>query len=168
MKRAVLYAIAFMMTAALSTQQGSAASYEAHMQADDVMHQSNGDDLISLNGDYLLNFGYYDAAFPNPDLNYLQLWNLNDPEFPIWESLNDGFYSNEYSDHDDQWNPLSGGNTHALMQADGNFVLYASDYASAGWATGTNGNPGAWIAIANFGNLIVYNQAGTVALWTVF
>jgi hypothetical protein len=33
------------------------------------------------------------------------------------------------------------------------------------WATNTAGNPGAYLAVQNDGNLVVYNAAGTKALW---
>src|SRR5690242_20749332 len=49
------------------------------------------------------------------------------------------------------------------MQGDGNFVLY--DAAGVPyWATGTWGNPGAWIILQDDGNLVVYAQNGA-PLW---
>ncbi len=55
------------------------------------------------------------------------------------------------------------GRYEAIMQGDGNFVVYA---AGAGplWASGTDGNPGAWLAMQGDGNLVVYTAAGK-ALW---
>ncbi len=65
------------------------------------------------------------------------------------------------------------GNTNAQsawMQEDGNFVLYSTTAPSAGnhlWAsnTGGNGNSGAYLAIQNDGNLVVYDHSGATALW---
>jgi cell wall-associated NlpC family hydrolase len=50
----------------------------------------------------------------------------------------------------------------ALMQTDGNFVMYGQ---SASWSSQTNGNPGAWANMQSDGNLVVYSAAG-LALWS--
>ncbi|MFL6075886.1 MAG: hypothetical protein ACJ73S_21045 [Mycobacteriales bacterium] len=51
----------------------------------------------------------------------------------------------------------------AIMQGDGNFVLY--DAASAAvWASGTSGQPGADLVLQDDGTLVVYSPAG-VPLW---
>lgn len=49
------------------------------------------------------------------------------------------------------------------MQGDGNFVVYCSD-GSAAWATGTDGNSGAYVVFQDDGNLVVYTSGGS-ALW---
>jgi hypothetical protein len=54
--------------------------------------------------------------------------------------------------------------TQALMQADGNFVIYDAT-GTAIWSTGTQGNPGARLAIQDDGNLVVYRADG-LAVWT--
>jgi hypothetical protein len=57
----------------------------------------------------------------------------------------------------------------ALMQQDGNFVLYDGNFNSGGglgtpvWASNTSGNPGAYLGVQNDGNLVVY--LGPTALW---
>lgn len=53
--------------------------------------------------------------------------------------------------------------THAVMQQDGNFVLY-TDEEKPLWATNTDGNPGAWIVLQDDGNVVLYGDSG-VALW---
>jgi hypothetical protein len=53
--------------------------------------------------------------------------------------------------------------THAVMQADGNFVCYDAN-GHAHWATGTNGHPGAQLLIQDDGNLVVYGP-GQTPLW---
>jgi hypothetical protein len=50
----------------------------------------------------------------------------------------------------------------AIMQGDGNFVVYSP--AGAVWSSNTYGNPGAFLAIQTDGNLVVYSPGG-VALW---
>ena len=51
----------------------------------------------------------------------------------------------------------------AVMQGDGNFVVYNSGGGPVWWS-GTDGNPGAYLAIQDDGNLVVYSSGGTV-LW---
>src|SRR5215472_10262934 len=53
--------------------------------------------------------------------------------------------------------------THAIMQADGNFVCYDAN-GKAYWATGTNGNPGASLLVQDDGNLVVYGPS-QIPLW---
>ncbi len=49
-----------------------------------------------------------------------------------------------------------------VMQSDGNLVLYANGVPA--WATGTNGNPGAWAALQDDRNFVVYSAANK-PLW---
>jgi hypothetical protein len=51
----------------------------------------------------------------------------------------------------------------AIMQNDGNFVLYDVN-GRALWASGTYGHAGDTVAVQNDGNLVVYNSSGG-ALW---
>jgi hypothetical protein len=53
----------------------------------------------------------------------------------------------------------------AIMQGDGNFVIYDSRNRPL-WATGTNGNPGAYLALQNDGNLVIYAADNVTVLWT--
>jgi hypothetical protein len=56
-------------------------------------------------------------------------------------------------------------NAFAVMQGDGNFVVY--DDGKALWNSGTEGNPGAFLRFQNSdGNLVVSSADGTRALWT--
>jgi hypothetical protein len=57
-----------------------------------------------------------------------------------------------------------GGAFRLTMQGDGNLVLYGASN-SALWASGTSGNPGAYLVLGDDGNLVVDSAAGTV-LWT--
>jgi len=56
-----------------------------------------------------------------------------------------------------------------VMQGDGNFVYYVPDPKAASgkvarWATGTNGNPGAFLRCQDDGNLVVVSLSGA-PLW---
>jgi hypothetical protein len=48
------------------------------------------------------------------------------------------------------------------MQDDGNFVLYDQDNAPV-WASNTDGNPGAYLAVQDDGNVVVYQNGSP--LW---
>lgn len=52
----------------------------------------------------------------------------------------------------------------AIMQHDGNFVVYDAAFARAYWHTGTHGNPGAFLAVQDDANLVVYTSGGR-PLW---
>jgi hypothetical protein len=52
--------------------------------------------------------------------------------------------------------------TSAIMQTDGNFVLYAN--GSTIWSSNTAGNPGAIFRLGDYGNLVVEIASGRV-LW---
>ncbi|MEA2599825.1 MAG: hypothetical protein QOF89_817 [Acidobacteriota bacterium] len=51
----------------------------------------------------------------------------------------------------------------AIMQSDGNFVIYDST-GTAIWASGTQNHPGAHLAVQNDGNVVIYSSGGT-PLW---
>ncbi|HEV2059955.1 MAG TPA: hypothetical protein VGR11_11410 [Solirubrobacteraceae bacterium] len=51
----------------------------------------------------------------------------------------------------------------AVMQGDGNFVLYHRGWTPL-WSSGTYGNPGSYIVLQNDGNLVIYAPGGR-ALW---
>jgi hypothetical protein len=58
--------------------------------------------------------------------------------------------------HSNTWN--SGANQ-AIMQDDGNLVVYAD--TSAKWKSGTSGQTGNWLRMQDDGNLVVYGSSGT-------
>jgi GH25 family lysozyme M1 (1,4-beta-N-acetylmuramidase) len=54
-------------------------------------------------------------------------------------------------------NTVGKGGRTAVMQADGNFVVYALGNAPR-WASNTNGNPGASLVVQNDGNVVIYDS----------
>jgi hypothetical protein len=85
----------------------------------------------------------------------------------VWDSLFDPDYSNGYGDHVYQWHYFTSSG-YAVMQSDGNFVLYDSTGPTAAWATQTSGyGSGAFLQIQNDGNLVVYYNTN-VPIWSVF
>jgi len=53
---------------------------------------------------------------------------------------------------------------YAIMQTDGNFVITDVN-GSPWWATGTDGNPGAYLALQNDGRLRIWSADNTTVLW---
>jgi hypothetical protein len=54
----------------------------------------------------------------------------------------------------------------ALMQGDGNFVVYAPG-SRVLVNSGTGGNPGAYLVVQTDGNVVIYAANGTTALWNI-
>jgi hypothetical protein len=55
----------------------------------------------------------------------------------------------------------------AVMQADGNFVLYDLETGIPLWATHTDGHPGAYLNVQGDGNMVIYSASNDV-LWSLF
>jgi hypothetical protein len=93
-----------------------------------------GQSLASCNGDYTLDM--------QGDGNLVLYQNGT----PLWASNTSGSAADE-----------------AIMQDDGNLVLYTSS-GSPVWASGTVGNDGADLVVQNDGNVVIYSASGA-ALW---
>jgi hypothetical protein len=61
-------------------------------------------------------------------------------------------------------NTVGSGADEAILQGDGNFVLYTSSGTPV-WASNTAGNTGAYLSVQNDGNVVVYSASGA-ALWS--
>ena len=55
----------------------------------------------------------------------------------------------------------------AIMQYDGNFVVYDLEHGTPVWSTHTDGNPGAYLNVQGDGNLVIYSATNAV-LWSLF
>ncbi len=57
----------------------------------------------------------------------------------------------------------------AIMQPDGNFVIYdlADGFPNPVWSTNTAGNPGAYLNVQGDGNMVIYSASNT-PLWSLF
>jgi pimeloyl-ACP methyl ester carboxylesterase len=62
------------------------------------------------------------------------------------------------------WATMTSGAGHAEMQVDGNLVVY-DDAGGAPWASGTDGNAGAYLKVQTDGNVVVYRSDG-FPLWS--
>lgn len=87
-----------------------------------------------------------------------------------WTSALDAYYAysfpyhyNGIGYHNNQW--ATGSNGWAILQVDGNFVLYSDDDTPL-WATVTDGS-GDHVSLDSGGNLIVYDQYGQ-AVWSIY
>jgi hypothetical protein len=57
------------------------------------------------------------------------------------------------------------GNPVLTMQPDGNLVLHEGNPPALAWASGTQGNPGAYAVLCDNGNLVIYDASG-VPIWS--
>jgi len=81
-----------------------------------------------------------------------------------WDSNYD--YGGGYGSHQAQ--SVFDDGQFAVMQGDGNFVLYDNDVVlTMEWATNTEGNSGAFISMQDDGNLVVYSS-GNSPLWSIY
>lgn len=85
--------------------------------------------------------------------------------YTVWLSPQDGS-SSGLGTHTNQWGWVAN-NARAIMQGDGNFVLYNNTITTAVWATGTDGNYDAWLNVQDDGNLVVYTSSN-VPIWSVW
>jgi len=71
-----------------------------------------------------------------------------------------------YGPHGATWNSGTQGhpNDYILMQSDGNLVIYRQGGGTYDWNSGTQGNPYSWLSMQGDGNLVIYKQGG-IAIW---
>jgi len=97
--------------------------------------------------------------------NYLTLRYHNSS--PAWFARYDGAWSGYgLGQHRNQWANASP-TGFAVMQSDGNFVLYNVSTGAAVWETNTDGHPGAFLNAQSDGNLVVYDASNN-PLWSLF
>jgi hypothetical protein len=155
-----LAALASAMLAIVAVTQASAQQ----MHANDSFDCPSGY-ILSGDGNYALfcTYGYSDHYnFYSDSLT----WAYVGPggAYEIWNSLWDG-WAPALGTHQDQWALVS--SPHALMQGNGDFVLYANGYSYDAWHTSTQGNSGAFLNPQTDGNLVLYTS-GSSALWSVY
>jgi CHAP domain len=66
------------------------------------------------------------------------------------------------------WNTGTGGHSgaYAIMQTDGNLVVYASGGSPYLWASWTQNHANAYLVLQNEGNAVIYPSGGGTALWS--
>ena len=87
-----------------------------------------------------------------------------------WDSYNDFEWGGRgHGIHQGQLEPRGYRAARAVMQGDGNFVVYDLEQnpVAPPWATHTDGNGGAYLSVQGDGNLVVYSASNAV-LWSLF
>ncbi|GLS17681.1 hypothetical protein GCM10007874_06960 [Labrys miyagiensis] len=94
---------------------------------------------------------------PGQSLFTNQSLNSNDGRFTLILQTDGNLVLYRTQDHRALWATGTNGQDthHAIMQGDGNFVLYHENNTAA-WASGTNGKPGSYLILQNDGNLVIY------------
>jgi hypothetical protein len=87
---------------------------------------------------------------------------------PNWDSYSDYDWAGRgVGEHQSSLEPRGHYAAEAVMQADGNFVVYNTADGTPIWATHTAGNPGAYLNVQGDGNLVIYSASDAV-LWSLF
>jgi hypothetical protein len=142
-----------LLLAVCATESSQKAVMAAAMQPNDVLNCPN-DRIYSDNGQNFLlctgASGWATIAWVTP--------------FWSWTPMTDSSYGG-YGLHQNQWsNP--GANPKAVMQNDGNFVLYNNAVTSASWSTSTYGHPFATLKLQDDGNMVVDYYG--IPYWSLF
>lgn len=118
-----------------------------------------GDNMYSSNGIYR----FHCVQYANW---YVLAWDYEGPgtDYNVWRSYSDGG-AHGLGTHQNQWAYVAN-NAIAIMQGDGNFVLYNHSFTQSVWATSTYNNSNAWFNMQDDGNLVVYT-AGSSPLWSI-
>lgn len=124
--------------------------------------QDDGNLVIYVNGwavwskDRLL----YDTLHPNASMSNGQSRMSPNHEYRLFMQSDGNLVL--YRGDTAVWATGTSGSGHRLvMQGDGNLVLYRGA-ASVLWATGTEGNPGAYLRVQSDGNLVIYRDGRPV------
>jgi hypothetical protein len=127
-----------------------------------------GDSMYSGNGNYRLSCEFYQDPFCHIYQTWSLTWRYEGPgsTYIVWNSQCDAEVGGAHGLHRDQWNTLSDDGI-TYMQGDGNLVLYNHNVTSAAWASGTDGNSGAWFNMQDDGNIAVYTSGNSV-LWSLY
>jgi hypothetical protein len=123
---------------------------------------SNGSSVTSSNGNYQLKVSY-DSVPSSMLVAYVQVGVPGS----IWHSFNDANMSSGYGNHTNQWCNISSTLGFAVMQYDGNFVLYGSGGVVACWATNTQNNANAYGNVQDDANFVIYSSGGS-PLWSIW
>jgi hypothetical protein len=83
------------------------------------------------------------------------------PYEAVWSTIDTLHVNQTLQPNQDLWS--SDAKYQAIMQSDGNFVVYGPGRAVE-WSSGTNGNYNAYLVMGNDGNLVLYSQGG-YPLW---
>jgi hypothetical protein len=134
--------------------------------AGDAINQ--GDSIRSGNECTELRFSF-DGSFYNR-LEFRSISGNPGCGYSNWDSYNDFEWQGRGNGiHQGQLEPRGYRAARAVMQDDGNFVVYDLEQNPPAplWATHTDGNGGAYLSVQDDGNLVVYSASNAV-LWSLF
>jgi hypothetical protein len=126
-----------------------------------------GDVLRSGNGCLELSFHFADGYYNRLNLRGVGGEGCGNSH---WDSYSDfdwqGF---GHGQHGSSTEPRGQRAARAIMQGDGNFVVYDVEdgVAVPVWSTNTAGNPGAYLNVQDDGNMVIYSATHAV-LWSLF
>lgn len=128
---------------------------------------SNLDSGETLNGGSYLQSpnGQYELTMSEDGA--LTLFNLTGAACPMWIQPPLSWVPvGQRAADGDEYGPAPVPGSYLTMQSsDGNLVLYPPGGGDSPWASGTTGNPGAYLSVQNDGNMVVYSSSGS-ALWS--
>jgi len=161
--------ICLAMVAIVTALQGAARakdSYSSPFYSGTVLRQ--GDALRSGAGCLELRF-YFDGSV---HWNRLDLATTSAPGCGManWTSWSDfDWQGYGQGTHESASEPRGMRAAEAIMQPDGNFVVYdlQEGFAIPVWSTNTAGNPGAYLNVQDDGNMVIYSASNAV-LWSLF
>ena len=141
-------------------------SYSSPFFADSVLRQ--GDTLRSGGGCVEMRFHYNGVGY----LNRLDVVTVGGDGCGgvNWDSWSDFDWARYgQGTHQSASEPRGRRAAEAIMQADGNFVIYDIEDGSPipVWSTNTAGNPGAYLNVQDDGNVVIYSASNAV-LWSLF
>lgn len=159
-----IQAMSCVAVVALVLQLPVHATTQSPVHATWVLHQGDtirsGDNCTELR--FSQNGTYY---------NRLELRPISDDPrcgSPNWDSYSDYDWAGRgVGEHRSADEPRGHFAAAAVMQADGNFVLYNLADGNPIWSTHTAGNPGAYLNVQGDGNLVIYSASDAV-LWSLF
>ena len=128
-----------------------------------VLHQ--GDSIRSGGGCMELRFFYADGYYNRLDLRGVDGAGCGTSN---WDSYSDFDWSGiGQGTHASANEPRGMRPAEAIMQTDGNFVVYDLETGAPIWNTHTDGHPGAYLNVQDDGNLVIYGPADEV-LWSLY
>jgi outer membrane protein assembly factor BamB len=153
--------VALMAAGGAVPSPGPASGDGGPLFAGGVLHQ--GDSLRSGDGCMELRFFSADGYYTRLDLRGVDGCGTSN-----WDSYSDYDWSGiGRGIHASADEPRGSRAAEAVMQYDGNFVVYDLETGTPVWATHTDGHPGAFLNVQGDGNLVVYSAEGE-ALWSLF
>jgi len=141
------------------------ANAESMLESGECICANGYQYLESANGTFVLRLEWYEHQGTDWVIARLE----ENGFYTEWYSQYDSYYDDGYGDHVNQWENVNNAPQSRLdMQGDGNLVLYGENGSGQPvWASGTDGNNGAYLSIQNDGNMVIYDS-NDQPIWSIF